>query len=77
MTISVTQFKARCLEILRTVEKEGTTVDITKHGRPRFRVIPLGNSGLKYPWERLRGRGRLLAEPGESVLEKDDFNANR
>ncbi len=76
MTISVTEFKAHCLEILRRIEKEGTPVDITKHGRPRFRVIPLGTSARKYPWERLRGRGRLLAEPGESVLEEDEFDAD-
>ncbi len=33
MDISVTEFKQRCLEIVRRVENSGKSVAITRHGR--------------------------------------------
>jgi prevent-host-death family protein len=32
-TISVSDFKARCTEVLRSVEKEGITLAVTRHGK--------------------------------------------
>lgn len=81
MDISVTEFKQRCLEIIRQVEKSGKAVAITRRGRVVARLQPpLWGSeapNLK-PWERLRAMGgRLLAEPEESVLRDEDFEALR
>ena len=80
MDISVTEFKHRCLEIIRRVEKTGKPVAITRRGKVVVRLNPsgsAGNGGLK-PWEQLRSLGgRLLAEPGESVLHDEDFEALR
>ena len=81
MDISVTEFKQRCLEIIRQVEKTGRAVAITRRGKvvarlqPPLRVSP--EAALK-PWEQLRTMGgRLLAEPGESVLRDEEFEALR
>jgi len=80
MDISVTEFKHRCLEIIRRVEKTGKPVAITRRGKVVVRLNPssssAGPNGLK-PWERLRRSGKLLAEPGESVLRDEDFDALR
>src|SRR5882762_5231602 len=80
MDISVTEFKHRCLEIIRRVEKTGKPVAITRRGKVVVRLNPSGSAGhggLK-PWEQLRSLGgRLLAEPGESVLHDEDFEALR
>lgn len=81
MDIPVTDFKHRCLEIVRRVEKTGKPVSITRHGRIVARLEPStaakGADALK-PWERLRSiGGRLLAQPGESVLRNEDFEALR
>ncbi len=38
--ISATDFKARCLQILDTVNEQRTHVIVTKHGKPVARVIP-------------------------------------
>jgi len=32
-TISVSDFKARCTEVLRSVEEEGITLAVTRHGK--------------------------------------------
>lgn len=80
MDISVTEFKHHCLEIIRRVEKTGKPVAITRHGRVVVRLNPPGAvaQGSLRPWVQLRTiGGRLLAEPGESVLHDEDFEALR
>jgi antitoxin (DNA-binding transcriptional repressor) of toxin-antitoxin stability system len=81
MDISVTEFKQRCLEIVRQVERTGKPVAITRRGRvvaQLRRPAPAQGAGEK-PWERLRAsvQTRLLASPGESVLKDEDFEAMR
>jgi antitoxin (DNA-binding transcriptional repressor) of toxin-antitoxin stability system len=79
MDISVTQFRARCLKLIHNVEAGGESVDIKRRGKVVARLSPpltTGERSLK-PWERLRGSGRLSAEPSESVLDEHDFEASR
>jgi antitoxin (DNA-binding transcriptional repressor) of toxin-antitoxin stability system len=81
MDISVTEFKQHCLEIIRRVEHSGQTVAITRRGKVVARLHasgpPIAPRGLK-PWEHLRALGgRLIAEPGESVVTEEDFEALR
>ena len=78
MDISVTEFKHRCLEIVRRVERTGKTVTITRRGRAVAHLEPSIRDELhaQTPWERLRALGgTLLATPGESVVRDDDFEA--
>ena len=80
MDISVSEFKQHCLEIIRQVERTGAPVAITRRGRvvAQLRRPALPQPALAKPWERLRASGgRLLAEPGESVLADEDLEALR
>jgi len=78
MTISVTELKSRLLEIVREVERQGTVVEVERHGRVVARIVPASSPETSTrPWERLRGTGTLLASPEESVLDDSDFEANR
>ncbi|MGH7336388.1 MAG: type II toxin-antitoxin system Phd/YefM family antitoxin [Myxococcota bacterium] len=81
MDISVTDFKQRCLEIIRRVERTGHPVAITRRGRVvaqlRRPAAPASDASQK-PWERLRrAGGRLLAAPSESVLSEEELEATR
>jgi prevent-host-death family protein len=81
MDISVTDFKHRCLEIIRRVEKTGRSITITRRGKAVARLQPpaagAGREAAR-PWERLRALGgRLRAAPGESVVRDEDFEALR
>lgn len=81
MDISVTEFKQRCLELVRRVEQTGRGVTITRRGRVVARLAPRAATAsapkLK-PWEQLRALGgKLLAKPGESVLRDEDFETQR
>lgn len=79
MDVSVTEFKARCLDLIRQVEKGGEPVIIKRHGKIVARLEPpkAGEKELK-PWEKLHEMGgTFLAEPGESVVRDEDFEAMR
>ena len=81
MDISVTEFKQRCLDIVRNVERTGQVVAITRRGKVVARLS--GSTATttvteRKPWEALRELGgELLAKPGESVLKDVDFEAQR
>jgi prevent-host-death family protein len=81
MDISVTEFKQRCLEIIRRVERTGEAVVITRRGKVVARVAPSSAAapkGTLKPWEQMRAMGgRLLATPGESALRDEEFEALR
>jgi antitoxin (DNA-binding transcriptional repressor) of toxin-antitoxin stability system len=81
MDISVTEFKHRCLQIIRSVERTGKPVTLTRRGKAVAHLeaaMPAGLAEQAEPWARLRGLGgRLLAGPGESVLRDEDFEASR
>jgi prevent-host-death family protein len=81
MDISVTEFKLRCLEIIRRVERTGKQVTITRRGKAvaRLGAADKGPAGRgAKPWETLRSMGgRLLATPEESALSAEDFEALR
>jgi prevent-host-death family protein len=81
MAISVTDFKNSCLDVIRRVEKTGRAISITRRGKVVARISPSLAAAEKQamsPLEQLRSMGnRLLAEPGESVVQDKDFEALR
>lgn len=75
--ISVTKFKAHCLDVIRHVESGGASVDLVRHGRVVARLVPTTSAAPEVPaWLRLREHGVLSATPTESVLDAGDFAAN-
>ena len=79
MVISVTDFKARCLDLIRKVEKSGTPVTIKRRGKTVARLEPAqGPESDLRPWEQLRALGgEVHAAPEESVLKDEDLEAMR
>ena len=76
--VSVSEFKAHCLDMIRQVERAGTAVDLVRRGKVVARLVPTAPASRGTPtWTRLRGRGALKAAPEESVLEAADFDALR
>ncbi|MGH8467747.1 MAG: type II toxin-antitoxin system Phd/YefM family antitoxin [Gammaproteobacteria bacterium] len=79
MTITITEFKAKCLHLIRQVEAQGEPIDIARRGRVVARLVSAAPGGAPRdkPWQRLRGSGRLESAPGESALADSDFKALR
>ena len=81
MAISVSKFKNSCLDVIRRVEATGESVSITRRGKVVARLAPsfqATQSADAKPWQKLRALGgELLAEPGESVVREEEFEALR
>ena len=81
MAISVSKFKNSCLDVIRRVETTGQSVSITRRGKVVARLAPsfqATQSAETKPWQKLRALGgELLAEPSESVIREEDFEALR
>ena len=74
--VSVSEFKAHCLDLIRQVEKAGTAVDLLRRGKLVARLVPTTSALQGTPaWLRLRGSGVLTASAEESVLDGSEFEA--
>ena len=47
IVISATEFKAKCLELMNTVNRTGEVIQITKHGKPLVQVGPIQQHPIK------------------------------
>ena len=79
MDISVTDFKAHCLDLIRKVEDSGKAITIRRRGKVVARLEPASSAfGEGKPWEELRALGgHAQLKPGESVVADEDFEALR
>lgn len=76
MDISVSEFKQRCLELVRKVETSGKPLAITRRGRVVAQLEPAAPASAApraKPWERMRGRGKWLAAPGERFVREKEL----
>lgn len=80
MDISITEFKQRCLEILRHVENTGSPVTIRRRGKAVAQLVPSLSAPMARmkPWEQLQALGgQLKTKPGAALLLDGDFEALR
>ena len=78
IAVSVSEFKAHCLDVIRQVEQAGAAVDLTRRGKIVARLVPTTPTPQGLPaWLRLRGQGTLGAAPEDSVMDDADFEALR
>ena len=74
MTISATEFKAKCLSLIDEVQEQGSELIISKHGRPVALLVP---ARAEKPWLALRGKGRFTGDPFAPVVDEKDIEALR
>ena len=63
LTVSASEFKAKCFRMLDDVAANGAPVLITKRGRPIARLVPLGG-----PLESLEGAWKGLVETKGDIV---------
>ena len=61
-TILVSEFKAKCIAVLREVERSGEPVVVTRRGRPMARVEPFSQA---------KQRKQLGASRGSMQIRRD------
>jgi prevent-host-death family protein len=73
MTITASEFKAKCLRLMDHVSKTGESISITKRGVEVARLSPPTRKDK--PWERLRGTVTVLGDIVSPVFRDEDFDA--
>ena len=71
-TITATEFKAKCLQLLDQVQRTGEDLVISKRGKPVARVVAERESK---PWLVLRSKGSFKGDPFEPVLKETEIEA--
>lgn len=71
-TISATDFKAKCLQLLDEVQRTGEDLVISKRGKAVARVVAEKESK---PWLALRGTGAYTADPFAPAIEEIEIEA--
>ena len=70
--ISISKFKATCLELLRKVRDTGLPILVTKHGEPIAEVRPpVPPRRAESPVGCMKGRVAILGDIISPVSEKD------
>ena len=71
-TVSISKFKATCLELLKKVQRTGKPILITKRGEPVAQVVPHAVKREKRRWLGCaRGTGRIVGDIVSPVAEDD------
>lgn len=60
--IPATEFKAKCLAILDTVQRKRTTVVISKHGKPVAKLVPMDSDPVPSLYGSMKGTGREIGD---------------
>jgi prevent-host-death family protein len=71
-TISATEFKAKCLQLLDMVQSTGEELVVSKRGKPVVRVTA---EKPGKPWLALRGTGRFHGDPTEPAIPTREIEA--
>ena len=61
-TVSVTEFKAKCLALLDQIGQEGGTLTVTKRGRPLATVGPVKRKPFKSSEGILAGKIKIVGD---------------
>jgi prevent-host-death family protein len=72
MQISVTQFRSTCFGAIEKVQKEGSRITITRHGKPAAELIPISASSPGKLFGRSKDSTRIL---GDLLSTEEQWNA--
>lgn len=74
-TMAISEFKAKCLAVLEQVRVTGEPVLVTRRGQPVAEVNPPLPERDGFVFGRARGRGRILGDIVEPVIDLADIEA--
>ena len=73
-TMPAGEFKAKCLRLMDEVDQTGSTIVITKRGRPVSRLVPVEREAKAISGILPEFAG-LVDDPSETVIEPQDMHA--
>lgn len=77
-TVTISQFKARCLAILARVKRTGQPVLVTRFGEPMAEVVPPSASVRPRRWlGSLKGTARIVGDIISPAADESDWEVLR
>lgn len=76
-SVSVSEFKAKCLGLIEQVDKTRQPLRITRHGRPIAQLIPAGPDRKRKFLGDMEGTGRIIGDIVSPIIDLDEFEAYR
>lgn len=74
--VSISKFKATCLELLEQVRRTGEPLVVTRRGEPIAEVIPFGKAGNRVSWlGEMRGSGKIVGDVVSPAGEESEWEA--
>lgn len=76
-TVTISQFKARCLAILARVKRTGQPVLVTRFGEPVAEVVPPSGRGRgKSRLGSMEGTGRIVGDIVSPISDASEWEVN-
>jgi prevent-host-death family protein len=76
-SISVSEFKAKCLGLIEQVDKTRQPLRITRHGRPVAELIPAGPDRKRKFLGDMIGTAEIVGDIVSPIIDLDDIEAYR
>jgi len=76
-SVSISEFKAKCLGLIEQVDKTRQPLRITRHGHPVAEVIPAGPERKRKFLGDMAGTVEFLGDVVAPVIDLDEFEAYR
>ena len=76
-TIKISEFKAKCLDILDRVARTGETLIITRRGKPLARVLPVSSASDDDWLGSLEGSATAMDDLIEPAVDPEEWEACR
>lgn len=70
-TVSISEFKAKCIELLKNVQKTKRPIVVTRRGEPIARVEPIVPAKKQVRFGTLKGWMEIKGDIIRSDMEKD------
>jgi len=76
--VAISEFKAKCLAIVKEVQRTGVPVQITRHGKPVAELGPPTPPPQGKSWlGNMRGTAKILGDIVGPIIDMDDIEALR
>ncbi len=76
-SVSISEFKAKCLGLIEQVDKTRQPLRITRHGRPVAEVIPAGPERKRKFVGDMIGTAKIVGDIVSPVIDLDEFEVYR
>ena len=76
-TVSVSEFKAKCLALLAAVQTTGEALLVTKRGKPLVRVLAAGREDRHRWLGAMEGTAEIVGDIVAPAVPARDWNAMR